>query len=108
MINRWEREEIKNGRVTYIAPLRPPTVAAFRPWRGSAGAGRIRLCRHKDNKKQVILKLFPVDPCPESTDLREISNDGPSAEAPVALHFPVRVLNFAMPTSSSARPPGAR
>src|ERR1700722_17497884 len=54
MITRWERGEIKNGKVTYIAPLRPPTVADFRPWRGSAGAGRIRLCRHKDNKKEVI------------------------------------------------------
>ena len=90
MMARWERGEIKNGRVAYIAPLRPPTVAAFRPWRGSAGAGRIRLCRHKDNKKEVI---------------RDEKNYFPP---PVALYFPVRVLNFAIPTSSSARAPGAR
>src|ERR1700722_12368618 len=66
MITRWERGEIKNGKVTYIAPLRPPTVAAFRPWRGSAGAGRIRLCRCKDNKNHPTPNNFlphpPVSP----------------------------------------------
>jgi hypothetical protein len=101
MITRWERGEIKNGRVAYIAPLRPPTVAAFRPWRGSAGAGRIRLCRHKDNKKEVFGKLFSGDP---------LMSDG--AEGFIflsgGLYFPVRLLNLAMPTNSSARAPGAR
>jgi hypothetical protein len=26
----------------YIAPLQPPTLAAFRPWGSSAGAGRVK------------------------------------------------------------------
>jgi len=34
---------IKNGQATYIAPLQPPTLATFRSWGSSAGAGRIRL-----------------------------------------------------------------
>jgi len=43
----------KKRQVTYIAPLRPLTLAAFRPWGGSAGAGRIRLAGHKDTYKQL-------------------------------------------------------
>jgi len=31
-----------------IAPLQPPTLATFRFWGGSAGAGRIELTRGKD------------------------------------------------------------
>jgi hypothetical protein len=31
----------KNGKPN-IAPLQPPTLAAFRPWGSSAGAGRVR------------------------------------------------------------------
>src|SRR5882672_20889 len=42
----------KKRQVTYIAPLRPLTLAAFRPWGGSAGAGRIRLACHKDTDKR--------------------------------------------------------
>jgi len=35
--------KIKEKRqANYIAPLQPPTLAAFRPWEGSAGAGRVR------------------------------------------------------------------
>ncbi len=37
----------KKRQVTYIAPLQPPTLAAFLPWGSSAGAGRIRLARAK-------------------------------------------------------------
>lgn len=33
----------KEGQANRIAPLQPPTVAAFRPWRGSEGAGRTGL-----------------------------------------------------------------
>jgi hypothetical protein len=33
---------IKKWQVTYIAPLQPPTLAAFPPWGSSAGAGRAR------------------------------------------------------------------
>jgi len=32
----------KKWQVTYIAPLQPPTLAAFPPWGSSAGAGRAR------------------------------------------------------------------
>jgi len=35
--------KIKEKRqANYIAPLQPPTLAAFRPWGSSAGAGRVR------------------------------------------------------------------
>jgi hypothetical protein len=33
---------VKKWQANYIAPLRPPTLAAFRPWGSSAGAGRVR------------------------------------------------------------------
>jgi len=32
----------KKWQATYIAPLQPPTLAIFRSWGSSAGAGRIR------------------------------------------------------------------
>ncbi len=31
---------VDNGVERYIAPLQPPTLAAFPPWGGSEGAGR--------------------------------------------------------------------
>jgi hypothetical protein len=34
--------ENKKWQATYIAPLQPPTLAIFRSWGSSAGAGRIR------------------------------------------------------------------
>jgi len=40
--------------VAYIAPLRPPTLAAFLPWGSSAGAGRVRLASSEGKKN------FPV------------------------------------------------
>jgi hypothetical protein len=33
---------IKKWQATHIAPLQPPILAAFLPWGGSAGAGRVR------------------------------------------------------------------
>jgi hypothetical protein len=33
---------VKKRQADYIAPLQPLTLAAFRPWEGSAGAGRVR------------------------------------------------------------------
>jgi len=39
------REVQKKGQATYIAPLQPPTLATFRSWGSSAGAGRIRLAQ---------------------------------------------------------------
>lgn len=41
----------KSGQDTYIAPLQPSTLAAFRPWGSSIGAGRISLARDKSNLK---------------------------------------------------------
>jgi len=32
----------KKWQAYYIAPLQPPTLAIFRSWRSSAGAGRVR------------------------------------------------------------------
>lgn len=37
----------KKWQVTYIAPLQPNILAAFLPWGGSSGAGRIRLAAAK-------------------------------------------------------------
>ena len=37
------RKLYKKGKAPYIAPLRPPTLAAFQPWGDSEGAGRVRL-----------------------------------------------------------------
>jgi len=37
------KKEKKEGQATYIAPLQPPTLASFRTWGSSAGAGRVRL-----------------------------------------------------------------
>jgi hypothetical protein len=43
---------------------RPPTLAAFRPWGDSAGAGRIRLAvtkiLRKDHPKKTNYLLFTV------------------------------------------------
>jgi hypothetical protein len=36
------KKENKKWQATYIAPLQPPTLATFRPWGSSAGAGRAR------------------------------------------------------------------
>jgi len=41
----------KKRQADYIAPLQPPTLAAFRPWEGSAGAGRVRPAGRKCNDK---------------------------------------------------------
>ncbi len=37
------KKGIKRGQATHIAPLQPPTLATFRSWGSSAGAGRMRL-----------------------------------------------------------------
>ena len=39
---------IKKRQAYYIAPLNHLTLAAFRPWEGSAGAGRVRPAGRKD------------------------------------------------------------
>ena len=42
---------LKKRQAYYIAPLQPPILAAFRPWGGWAGAGRVRpaSCKYKKN-----------------------------------------------------------
>tara|TARA_Y100000589_G_scaffold222464_1_gene210007 strand:+ start:814 stop:969 length:156 start_codon:yes stop_codon:yes gene_type:complete len=37
----------KEGQATHIAPLQPHTLATFRSWGSSAGAGRVRLARQQ-------------------------------------------------------------
>ena len=36
----------------------PPTLAAFRPWEGSAGAGRVRPAGRKDNSLNHFSKTI--------------------------------------------------
>ncbi len=56
--------EIKSGQATYIAPLQPSTLATFRSWGSSTGAGRIRLARgHKSSKILNHYKYFNVYFC---------------------------------------------
>ncbi len=43
----------KKRQITYIAPLQPPTLATFRSWGSSAGAGRVRPAGCKDSVKQL-------------------------------------------------------
>ena len=45
----------KKRQADYIAPLQPPTLAAFRPWEGSAGAGRVRPAAAKISIKNLTL-----------------------------------------------------
>ena len=51
----------KNGKPN-IAPLQPPTLAAFRPWGSSAGAGRADLPRQRYSfafgSQNFLLHLF--------------------------------------------------
>ncbi len=48
MAENWSETEAgrmginKKRQATYIAPLQPPTLATFRSWGSSAGAGRVR------------------------------------------------------------------
>ena len=46
----------KKWQVTYIAPLQPNILAAFLPWGGSLGAGRIRLAGAKLSLKLLRTK----------------------------------------------------
>ena len=44
----WLIINILKRQATHIAPLQPPILAAFRPWGGSAGAGRVRPAGRED------------------------------------------------------------
>ena len=46
----------KKWQAYHIAPLRPPTLAAFRPWGSSVGAGRMRPAGAKVKEIIVITK----------------------------------------------------
>jgi len=46
--------DTKKRQAYYIAPLQPPTLAAFPPWEGSAGAGRVRPAGRKYTKGATI------------------------------------------------------
>jgi hypothetical protein len=44
----------KKRQADYIAPLQPLTLAAFPPWEGSAGAGRVRPAGRKYTEATTI------------------------------------------------------
>jgi len=50
IVNPSGRRKIKKRQADYIAPLQPLTLAAFPPWEGSAGAGRVRPAGRKYTK----------------------------------------------------------
>ena len=47
----------KKWQAYYIAPLQPPTLAVFRPWGSSAGAGRVRPAGAKIRKQDKSQNL---------------------------------------------------
>ena len=47
----------KKWQAYYIAPLQPPTLAVFRPWGSSAGAGRVRPAGAKIRKQDNSQKM---------------------------------------------------
>lgn len=53
---KMEKGEIKSGQATHIAPLQPLALAPFPAWGSSAGAGRVRLARHKNKKTLRIVR----------------------------------------------------
>jgi len=56
-----EPKNNKKWQATHIAPLQPPILAAFLPWGGSAGAGRVRPATVKvmNYSKLVVAFLKP-------------------------------------------------
>jgi len=53
------RSTKKRGQATHIAPLQPSTLATFRSWGGSTGAGRMRLAQGgKSTKIHVNCNIF--------------------------------------------------
>ena len=58
--SRTSGEGTKKGKADYIAPLRPPTLAAIKPWGNSEGAGRVRLSRCKDKQHFGISKTLLI------------------------------------------------
>ena len=54
------RQVNKKGQATYIAPLQPSTLASFRTWGSSTGAGRIRLARGTKLVKKSVKSIKSV------------------------------------------------
>ena len=50
----------KKWQAPHIAPLQPLILAAFRPWGGSAGAGRVRPAGRKDKGMRVWAMEFLI------------------------------------------------
>jgi len=48
---------LKKWQASHIAPLQPPILAAFLPWGGSAGAGRVRPAGCKCKAMHFILSI---------------------------------------------------
>jgi hypothetical protein len=48
----------KKWQAYHIAPLQPPTLAVFRPWGSSVGAGRMRPAGAKLDEFAQTQKLF--------------------------------------------------
>jgi len=57
-----EPKNYKKWQATHIAPLQPPILAAFLPWGGSAGAGRVRpaTANVMNYSKLVVAFLKPL------------------------------------------------
>jgi hypothetical protein len=53
-------ERGKKWQAYYIAPLQPPTLAAFLPWEGSAGAGRVRPAGAKIRVDIFFIRFFLI------------------------------------------------
>lgn len=48
----------KKWQADYIAPLQPLTLAVFRPWGSSAGAGRVRPAAAKIRRGRIWSKSY--------------------------------------------------
>jgi len=55
------RRENKKWQADYIAPLQLPTLATFRSWESSAGAGRVRPAGAKIQKLTGYFRLIPCE-----------------------------------------------
>jgi hypothetical protein len=51
------KRRLKKRQADYSAPLQPLTLAAFPPWEGSAGAGRVRPADCKYTEPGTIIPL---------------------------------------------------
>ncbi len=66
----------KKWQAYYIAPLQPPTLAVFRPWGSSAGAGRVRPADAKIRKQDKSQKMNSKN----YVERRKSAQTGPSLQ----------------------------